>query len=321
MNRPATTSLPRKSAISRLARAVLGMAVLVVNSGAQEKNTAPPKSGGAVEPTHDAVKYGPHARNVMDVWVAQSDKPTPVLVSIHGGAFVNGSKSVGSGLRDLCLKSGISVVAISYRLSSDAIAPAAFHDSARAVQFLRYKAREWNLDPMRIAATGDSAGAGISLWLGLHDDLADPKNADPVLRESTRLTCVATRVGQTSYDPRFIKKLFPESASYKAQWAEKFFGTKLDNLDDLPAEKYQLFEEVSPINHLTRDDPPVLQIYSVPVDSPANDAIHHPQFGKVLKDRMDELGIPCELVETLRANENVIFEFVRKHFAEKSLKP
>lgn len=317
MKPAATTSLPSKSAISRLVRVVLGMAVLAVNSVAQEKNTAPPKSGGAVEPTYAGVKYGPHARNVMDVWVAQSDKPTPVLVSIHGGAFQNGSKAVGSGLRDLCLKNGISVVAISYRLSSDAIAPAAFHDSARAVQFLRSKAREWNFDPMRIAATGDSAGAGISLWLGLHNDLADPKNADPVLRESTRLTCVATRVGQTSYDPRFIKKLFPESDAYKAQWAEKFFGTKLDNLDDLPAEKYQLFEEVSPINHLTKDDPPVLQIYGVPVDSPATDAIHHPQFGKVLKDRMDALGIPCELVETLRANENVIFEFVRTNFTGK----
>src|SRR5262249_15051893 len=131
----------------------------------------------------------------------------------------------------------------------DAIAPAAFHDAARAIQFIRHKAKDWNIDPTRIAATGDSAGAGISLWLAFHDDLADPKNADPVLRESTRLTCAATKVGQTTYDPREIKKLFPDSNSYKAQWAEAFFGTKLDNLDNLPAEKYRLFEEVSPINH------------------------------------------------------------------------
>ncbi|NBV21401.1 MAG: alpha/beta hydrolase [Proteobacteria bacterium] len=292
----------------------LAVTLLIGSSAAQEKQSAPARSGGGTEPTYAAVSYGPHARNVMDVWIAPSGKPTPVLVSIHGGAFQNGAKSVGPGLRDLCLKSGISVVAISYRLSRDAIAPAAFHDSARAVQFLRHQAKEWNLDPARIAATGDSAGAGISLWLGLHDDLADPKHADPVLRQSTRLTCVATRVGQTSYDPRFIKQLFPDNPAYKAQWAEKFFGTKLDNLDTLPAEKYQLFEEVSPINHLTRDDPPVLQIYGVPVDSPVTDAIHHPRFGKVLKDKMDALGIPCGLVETVRASENVIFEFVRTNF-------
>ena len=297
--------------------AIAWLLVLTTNGDAQEPKPSARPAAPTGEPTHAAAKYGPHPRNVMDVWIAPSDQPTPVLVSIHGGAFENGAKSVGSGLRDVCLKHGISVVAISYRLSSDAIAPAAFLDAARAVQFLRFKAREWKLDPTRIAATGDSAGAGISLWLGLHDDLADARNADPVLRESTRLTCVATRVGQTSYDPRFINRLFPESAPYKARWAEKFFGTKLDDLEHLPVEKLKLFEEVSPINHLTRDDPPVLQIYGVAVDSPATDVIHHPRFGKALKDRMDALGIPCVIVETLRANENVIFEFVRKHLARK----
>ena len=40
-----------------------------------------------IPPTHADVKYGPHERNVMDVWLAKSDKPTPVLVSIHGGGF------------------------------------------------------------------------------------------------------------------------------------------------------------------------------------------------------------------------------------------
>jgi len=45
------------------------------------------------------------------------------------------------------------------------------HDCARAIQFLRSKAARWNIDPKRIAATGGSAGAGISLWLGFHDDL------------------------------------------------------------------------------------------------------------------------------------------------------
>lgn len=283
-------------------------------AAAQDANRPKLRPDGTTVPTHEAVSYGPHKRNVMDVWLAESDRPTPVLVSIHGGAFQNGTKHVGPGLLAVCLKAKISVVAISYRLSSDAIAPAAFHDAARAIQYIRYRAKEWNLDPTRIAATGGSAGGGISLWLGLHDELADPKSADPVLRESTRLTCVATQVGQTSYDPRFIKALFPDSDAYKAQWAEKFFGTPLDKLDGLPADKYKLFEEVSPINHLTKDDPPVLQIYGVTVDSPPTDAIHHARFGKALKDRMDPLGIPCQIVETIRNNEGVVFEFVKKEF-------
>jgi acetyl esterase/lipase len=66
-------------------------------------------------------------------------------------------------------------------------------DGGRAVQFARSKAKEWNIDKARIAATGGSAGAGISLWLAFRDDLADPKSDDPVARESTRLTCAAVR--------------------------------------------------------------------------------------------------------------------------------
>ncbi len=293
------------------------VALLATSLPAEERKLPTLRADGTPEPTHAAVAYGPHKRNVMDVWIAPSSMPTPVLVSIHGGAFQNGTKHVGPGLLGLCQKNQISVVAISYRLSYDAIAPAAFHDAARAIQFIRYKAAEWGLDPTRIAATGGSAGGGLSLWLGFHDDLADPKSSDPVLRQSSRLTCMATVAGQTSYDPRFIKQLFPDSDSYKAGWAEKFFGMPLTNLDNLPAEKYQLFEEASPINHLTKDDPPVIQIYGVTVDSPPTDAIHHARFGKVLKDKMDPLDIQCEIVETIRANENVIFEFVQQKFEGK----
>jgi acetyl esterase/lipase len=79
-----------------------------------------------IPPTHADVKYGPHERNVMDVWLAKSDKPTPVLVSIHGGGFQGGDKSVDAGLLRQCLDSEISVVAITYRFSWQAIAPASF---------------------------------------------------------------------------------------------------------------------------------------------------------------------------------------------------
>jgi acetyl esterase/lipase len=271
-------------------------------------------------PTYRDVRYGPHQRNVLDFWQARSDQPTPLLVSIHGGGFVAGDKSVGPPLLKECLEAGISVAAISYRYSTQAIAPAPFQDGARAVQFLRSKARDWNIDPKRVAATGGSAGAGISLWLGFHDDMADPKSDDPVLRQSTRLTCMAVFNGQTSYDPRFIRKLFPGKDVYKIDALRKLFGVDLNKLDDLPAEKYQLFEEVSAINHLTRDDPPVLLSYSSPMDAEITDmgiGIHHPLFGKVLKEKMDELQISCELYA---ANQRIgggtpmrTIDFLKKH--------
>ncbi len=274
-----------------------------------------------ITPTHADVKYGPYERNVMDVWLAKSDKPTPVLVSIHGGGFRGGNKSVAGDMLRACLESGISVVAITYRLSSEAIAPAQFLDSARAIQFIRYNAKDWNLDPTRLAATGGSAGAGISLWLGFHDDMADPDSDDPVLRESTRLTCMIVNGGQTSYDPRFIRDLFPEYPVYKHSALAQLYDVDLDNLDDLPEEKHRLFEEVSPITHLTKDDAPAMLSYGGSLDQKVTShgiGIHHGRFGKVLKEKMDALGIRCVVIvgrDVLGGGEHVsAFEFMMQGF-------
>lgn len=264
---------------------------LIAPASSQEKAKIP-------EPTYSNVKYGPHARNVLDFWQAQADAPTPVLISIHGGGFKAGNKSVVPSLLKECLASGISVAAITYRMSDQAIAPAAFHDSARAVQFVRSKSKDWNIDSKRVAATGRSAGAGLSLWLGFHDDMADANNDDPVLRQSTRLTCMAVVNGQTSYDPRFIRKLFPGKDTYKHPALAQLYGVDLDKLDNLPPEKYKLFEETAAITHLTKDDPPVMLSYETPFGAEVTSleiGIHHPQFGIALKEKMDALQIPCEL--------------------------
>jgi acetyl esterase/lipase len=301
---------------------LLMAAVSSAQEGDRTKQRARRSDPGATaaKPTHANVKYGPHARNVMDVWLAKADKPTPVLVSIHGGGFRGGNKTIGPILLEECLKTGISVVAITYRLSDEAKAPAQFLDSARAVQFIRSKAQQWNLDSSRMAATGNSAGAGISLWLGFHDDLADPNNEDPVLRHSTRLTCMAVYSAQTSYDPRFIRALLPGSNTYLLSAIAVVFDVDLKKLDELPKEKYKLFEEVSPLNHVTKDDVPALLGYANEMDTSITDqniGIHHPRFGKALKEKMDALGIECQVRTSVKRSDDwakLVMEFLKKHF-------
>ena len=267
-------------------------------------------------PTHADVQYGSHRRHVLDFWQAKSDQPTPVLVSIHGGGFRGGNKSIVQFSADELLDAGISIAAITYRLSDVAIAPAQFEDAARAVQFIRSKQREWNIDAERLAATGSSAGAGLSLWLAFHEDLAQPDSDDPVLRQSTRLRCAVVYNGQTSYDPRFIRDLFPESDTYKHPALEQLFDVDSSQLDQLPESKYRLFEQVSSITHLTKDDPPVMLLYNRPADAEITSqgvGIHHPKFGLVLKERMDKLGIPCIVVAGRQPNAPTSMEFLRKH--------
>ena len=254
----------------------------------------------AEKPTPDLAefKYGPHERHVLDLWKAKSDAPTPLVVYIHGGGFSAGSKErVSEGLISRCLKSGISVMSINYRLSPEVHFPAHYMDCARAIQFARWHAKEWNVDPKRIAATGSSAGAGTSLWIGFHADLADPKNPDPVLRESTRLACIAVTAAQSTYDPRTITQWVGKPAATHPA-LQRFYGLADYELDSPKA--HSLYEAAAPINLLTAAAPPVALFYSeadepVPADAPRGTGIHHPIFGKKLKEKMDALNIECSV--------------------------
>lgn len=263
-----------------------------------EKRAA--KKTTAAKPPPDLAnhKYGPHERNVLDLWKAKSDRPTPLVVFIHGGGFAAGSKEgLSPALLDSMLKAGISVMAINYRLSPGVSFPAHYLDCGRAIQYARLHAKDWNLDPKRVGATGGSAGAGTSLWLGFHDDLADPKSDDPVLRQSTRLTCMAVTGAQSTYDPRLIKEWVGEAAS-RHPALEGFYGLKPDELDSPKAHK--LYVDAGAITHLTRDDPPVYAFYNeprgpLPANARPGQGIHHINFGLRLKEQMDKLGLECTI--------------------------
>src|SRR5438105_5888929 len=137
------------------------------------------------------VAYGTHPRQVLDFYQAKSDTPTPVVFCIHGGGWRNGDKSGYRAGAKRYLDAGISVVAINYRMVPEAtekgVEPPVkwpLSDAARALQFVRSKAKQWNLDKTRVGATGGSAGGCASLWLAFHDDLADPKSDALVAREA-----------------------------------------------------------------------------------------------------------------------------------------
>ena len=248
------------------------------------------------EPDHANVKYGPHERNVLDLWLAKSETPTPLVIYYHGGGFRGGDKrTINIQLLNKLREAGVSVAAANYRLSNVAPFPAQMHDCARALQFIRHHAKDYNLDPKRVGATGGSAGAGISQWLGCHDDLADPKAEDPILRQSTRISCSVVYAAQTSYDPRFIQKLFDTDQVDAA--LIPFFGMK-DASDVADPKFHPLFKEASMIDHATKDDAPVMLFYPqanrpLPPNSRGGAHIHHPKFGEVLKAKLDTLGVEC----------------------------
>ncbi len=269
------------------------------------------KTPAQTPPTLANVAYGEHERQVLDFYKAQSPRPAPLLFHIHGGGWVAGDKARVANL-DRYLAAGISVVSINYRYTTQAQAAGVkppvewpLRDAARALQFVRSKAAEWNLDKARIGASGGSAGACSSLWLAFHNDLAQPDSPDPIARESTRLWCAAVVGAQTTLDPKQMKEWTPNS-----RYGGHAFGFMPDpNQTKTRDTQFAQFlagrerilpwiKEYSPYELVSADDPPIYMIYSAPpaLGQEQKDPTHTANFGVKLQEKLQSVGVECELV-------------------------
>ncbi|MDX2037142.1 MAG: alpha/beta hydrolase [Isosphaeraceae bacterium] len=101
----------------------------------------------------------------LDLYLPEkSEGPVPVIVAIHGGAWLAGSKEGAVGIREAAR--GYAVASVGYRLSREAIFPAQIEDCKAAVRWLRAHAKEYGLDPTRIGVIGHSAGGHLASMLG-----------------------------------------------------------------------------------------------------------------------------------------------------------
>jgi hypothetical protein len=283
--------------IGKIFTSRIACAAVLIASGALAWQQPKQKAGPRPYPVPPDVaneRYGPHERNVFDLWKAKTDRPSPIVIFMHGGGFTAGDKSgVPQPLLKECLQKGIAVATINYRYSTIAPYPAPMADGARAVQYIRLHAREWNINPKAVACSGGSAGAGISLWIGFHDDMAQPSSDDPVKRQSTRISAVGVNNAQISYDPRFIARLIDEPTGRHPALAQ-LFGVPKGQDVMTATDKFRLYDDCAPVTHLSAGDPPVFLWYSRELHLPPSDlgeGIHSPQFGLYLKEKMDKLGI------------------------------
>ena len=273
------------------------------------------KSDSGQKPSFENVKYGEDERNVFDIWLAESEEPTPLAVYIHGGGFKNGSKEkLKAEKLAALLDAGISVAAINYRFVTTDPLPTAHRDAKRAIQSMRSKADEWNIDKDRVAAFGGSAGAQICMWLAYSDEMANPGSEDLVERESTRVTCVATSGGQTSMEGEFLEKhMSPilgdkysllEALGKGQSQEEQIAGRLLIWNAKTPEEANAGIKKHSALNLISPDDPPIFMRYGMAPDAeiPGGDLeklrgwlIHHSFFGMELKKKADSLKVENHL--------------------------
>lgn len=263
-------------------------------------------------PTYRDVKYGDLTRQVLDFYQAKSDEPTPLVVFIHGGGWMGGDKGRVSvvDVKKL-LDHGISVASVNYRFipmaEEQGVKPpvkAPLEDAARAVQFLRSKAKDWNLDKTRVAASGSSAGACSSLWLLYHDDLARPDSPDPVARESTRLTAAAVLGAQTSLDAHQLREWMPNMVygghafgfRKDRQHREEEFQDYYEHQDEVN----DWVKEYSPYSQVSKDDPPAYLDFPSQKKPPVKgeeqkDPTHSAVLGLLLMEKLKQEGVEGHL--------------------------
>lgn len=249
--------------------------------------------------TFENEKYGSHPRNTFDIWLAKSQTPTPLVIYIHGGGFIGGDKSKYFQSEDLVrfLDAGVSVATINYRFMTEPPYGilSCFNDSKRCLQYIRFNSEKYNIDKTRIACTGGSAGAGTALWLAFSDEMAEPENPDPVLRESTRITCAGAFATQSTYDIFQWEKIIGIPISDSPEQLRAIataFGMPGYGRTDL-FEQREIRRKLDLLSLMDKSDPPVFVFNKHKNIIPANEdeLNHHPLHAKAIKKRADEVGL------------------------------
>ncbi len=174
------------------------------------------------------LSYGPDTRNVFDIFLPDSDTPTPLIIFVHGGGFFTGDKTTAyldydqtdgstsinieseASIND-ALEAGVAFATINYSLldvpgfnaaeTVDTVGISkSLSDVKEALQYIRYNANSFNIDPEQVAMYGVSAGAGSSLWIGLSDDMINIESENPQEQQSTRIKAIGAIETQGSYD-------------------------------------------------------------------------------------------------------------------------
>jgi len=184
--------------------------------------------------------------------------PFPLIIEIHGGGFVTGSKSSQIGPMLAAVKKGYALASINYRLSGEALWPAQIADVKAAIRFLRANAARYRLDPDRFAVWGASAGGSLAALAGVSAGIA--ALADPVPGNagvSDRVQAVVDWFGPiyfSTMDAEFAAlgvTAAMGSTNVAGSAESKYLGKTIGT-----AEAQTLVEAASPRSYISHDDPP-----------------------------------------------------------------
>ena len=203
---------------------------------------------------HTANNY----QNKLDVYMpAEAAGPTPVVVVIHGGGWVEGTKEERVLEMMPYLEMGFAAVNVEYRLGRISLAPAAVEDCRCALHWVFANAKKYNFDPLRVVLQGGSAGGHLALMTGMLTPAAgfdrecrgpgdNYWSQNPGTSRDPRVAAIVNWFGITDV----LDELHgPNAKGYAVVWV----GDQ-PNADEIA-------KRVSPIHYVTSEVPPIITIH------------------------------------------------------------
>jgi len=264
--------------------------------------TAPAADGLADEPsytrTEDVIygrKYG--TALTMDVFRPRRDANGAAVVFVVSGGFFSAKEAISPAFARTLLDRGYTVFAVVHGSQPQYTVPEIVKDVNRAVRFIRHHAGDYGIDPRRIGITGASAGGHLSLMLGTAGDEGDSEANDPVDRQSSRVQAVACFFPPTD----LLNYGAPGNELIRAEdhgkpFRPAFEYRELDRASNLwvpvtdPERLRQFARQISPISHVTADDPPTLILHG------DGDRLVPIQQSETMVERLKGAGVEAKLV-------------------------
>lgn len=231
---------------------------------------------GNVNPKQMVDLYLPKKRN--------SDKPLPVVAYVHGGGWIHGDRTgYAAACIQLARTGDYAAVAVGYRLTDEAHWPEQIYDCKAAIRWIRGHAKEFNLDPEHIGATGSSAGGHLSSLIGTSGDVRELEGSlGSYTGMSSRVQCVANFCGPED----FTKALMFDKDGQPIVKDDAVMGL----LGGTYEEKHAEAVAASPVSYVSKDDPPFLNIQG--------DADRRVAFAnaKTIHAALEKAGVPTLLI-------------------------
>lgn len=226
------------------------------------------------------LQYVPGSNNPfqsLDLYLPRKAEggPVPLIVWIHGGAWMSGDKNHAP--LPIILDRGYAVASLNYRLTTTDLHPAQIYDCKAALRFLRAHAAEYKVDPARIGVWGHSAGGHLAALLGTSGDVKELEGDLGNKDISSRVQAVVDWAGPTDFVTCALQA--PPNCRIDFKSPSNPIAALMG-----PNQSPTAYLAASPIQYVSGDDPPFLILHAQDDDVvPVKQAIELSELLKMKK--------------------------------------